>query len=265
MTRFNAPKGTPPAIQYVETAALKVDESYQRSADTSRSQSLIKNIAENWDWRLCVPLTVSQRSDGLYVLDGQHRLAGARLRGDIMHLPASVSLFSSISEEAMLFVQANVKRKKFTPFDEFRARIAAGDPKSLEVQELVSDAGLFIAPHSARQNWKPGEIGIFRPIERAIKMAGKANVSAALTVMGEAFRDQQMGSCGNVFWGLVNLFWLKKYEVDPDDLLDTMKTMCCLDWEAHPFLEDVSAGSVKYNAMTRAILAEMQEVQPLNG
>jgi hypothetical protein len=51
------------------------------------SQALIRQIARHWDWDLCLPLVVSRRADGsLYVIDGQHRLAAARIRGDIDHL-----------------------------------------------------------------------------------------------------------------------------------------------------------------------------------
>ncbi|WP_373489981.1 DUF6551 family protein [Parasphingorhabdus sp.] len=265
MTRFNAPKGTPPAIQYVEVSTLKIVDHYQRSADTSRSQTLIKNIAEYWDWRLCVPLTVSQRSEGLYVLDGQHRLAAARMRGDIVHLPASVSLFSSIAEEALLFVQANANRKKFTPFDEFRARIAAGDHAAIEVRDLVEDAGLKIAPHSARVNWKPGEIGIFKAVERAVKLYGRPVVSAALTQMGEAFSYQKMTKCSPVFGGLCLAFFRPKHAVDPDELADILGIMECDEWAEHPFLEDQRSGAGRSEAMLKAILHEMSEVGQLNG
>jgi Holliday junction resolvase RusA-like endonuclease len=59
---------------------LNVDHAYQRMAEEPSSKRLIRHIAENWDWRLCAPLTVSDRAPpepGLYVIDGQHRLAAA--------------------------------------------------------------------------------------------------------------------------------------------------------------------------------------------
>ena len=84
---FPPPAGQLPVLQYCMPAQLAVDAAYQRSIETQESQRLIARIARGWDWRLCQPLVVSLRADRqLYVVDGQHRLEAARLRGDIPHL-----------------------------------------------------------------------------------------------------------------------------------------------------------------------------------
>ena len=117
---FNKPQGSPPSIEWVATETLLIDEDYQRSLEHPISERLIRLMAVSWDWRLCSPLTVSRRSDdSLYVIDGQHRLAAAMLRGDLPHLPAIISRFESVEEEARVFVAVNTVRRNTTPLDKF--------------------------------------------------------------------------------------------------------------------------------------------------
>src|SRR3546814_134476 len=85
--------GSPPAPQFAQIDQLLVDDSYQRSIEGGASQRLIVKIAENWDWRLCLPLIVSRRQGALYVIDGQHRYEAAKLRGDIRDLPIVLFAF----------------------------------------------------------------------------------------------------------------------------------------------------------------------------
>src|SRR3546814_1597119 len=94
-------------MQFATTDQLLVDDSYQRSIEGGESQRLIVKIAENWDWRLCLPLIVSRRQGSLYVIDGQHRYEAAKLRGDIRDLPIVLFDFDDPKAEAELFVQAN--------------------------------------------------------------------------------------------------------------------------------------------------------------
>jgi hypothetical protein len=94
--KVNPPLGSLPVLQYCSPDQLLIDESYQRSLEAANSQTLIRRIAMHWDWGLCQPLFVARRADGsLYVVDGQHRLEAAKLRGDIWQLPCVVTSFES--------------------------------------------------------------------------------------------------------------------------------------------------------------------------
>jgi hypothetical protein len=94
---WSKPLGMPPSIENRSPDELNIDDAYQRSIDTGPSRSLIQKIAKGWDWRMCLPLVVSKREDGsLWVLDGQHRLAAAKVRGDIPYLPCCVSVYGGI-------------------------------------------------------------------------------------------------------------------------------------------------------------------------
>jgi hypothetical protein len=114
--------GELPVLQYCAAEQLCVDERYQRSLEANQSIRLIRRIAANWDWGLCQPLYVARRSDGkLYVVDGQHRWAAAKLRGDVWQLPCVVRSFASTEEEAAAFVALNQERTPLTALQIFRA------------------------------------------------------------------------------------------------------------------------------------------------
>src|SRR3546814_16693938 len=110
--------GSPPAPQFAQIDQLLVDDSYQRSIEGGASQRLIVKIAENWDWRLCLPLIVSRRQGALYVIDGQHRYEAAKLRGDIRDLPIVLFDFDDPKAEAELFVPANRRRRRMGGLDD---------------------------------------------------------------------------------------------------------------------------------------------------
>jgi hypothetical protein len=94
--KVNPQVGQRPTLEFRRLCDLKIDPSYQRSIEIGTSQTLIRRIAMFWDWSLCQPLAVARRADGaLMVVDGQHRLAAARLRGDIYDLPCVITAYES--------------------------------------------------------------------------------------------------------------------------------------------------------------------------
>ena len=161
-------KGKKPVISWEEICDLKIDVAYQRAIDSPASQRLIKEMASAWDWGLCSVLTVSDRGDeGLFVVDGQHRLEAAKIRGDVSHLPCITAKLATREDEAKLFVKVNTARKTVTPLDRFNARCVAGDEHALHIQRLVHDAGLKVA----KSSWtiKDGEIACVAVMARVFK------------------------------------------------------------------------------------------------
>jgi hypothetical protein len=154
MKQPNPPVGTPPTLEWVAVERLAVDPSYQRSIDDAPSRTLIGAIAKNFDWRLCLPLSCARRADGaIMVVDGQHRLEGARKRGDIPHLPCVIVSSDGVAAEAELFASLNRKRKPLKSFETWRAMLAAGDKKAVQAAALIEGSGLILAPHSNHTSW----------------------------------------------------------------------------------------------------------------
>lgn len=204
--KFNAPLGNMPVLQYVQPSQLLIDESYQRSLQLGQSQSLIRKIAQHWNWDLCQPLVVSRREDGgLFVIDGQHRLAAARLREDITQLPAVVLTYGSAADEAANFVHLNQQRRPLGKVELFRAAVASGETEAVAISDLITEAGLALAPHSNSTAWKPGQIANLSGIEETYRRFGPDITGTALSVMRTAFAGQVIKYAGSLWPGVAAL------------------------------------------------------------
>jgi hypothetical protein len=201
--KFNAQLGTPPILQFVAPDQLHIDPTYQRTLDTDASKTLIRRIAQYWDWALCLPLVIARRGDGqLYVIDGQHRLAAATLRGDIAHMPAVVLAYPTIADEAANFVHINQQRRPLSKLDLFKAAVASGDSEATQIVDAVAQAGLSIAPHGNFIAWKPGMISNVGGVEASWRQHGAEVTRIALRALGQGFSGQVLRYAGTIFPGI---------------------------------------------------------------
>lgn len=213
--KFDPPKGRMPVLQFMPPAELAIDAAYQRSIDGEASQALIRKIAARWNWDLCQPLVVSRRggaasSSGavgeqelLFVIDGQHRLAAARLRGDIAQLPCAVVEYASAAAEAASFVDLNQQRRPLGKLDLFKAALASEDAEAVAILGAMQAAGLSVAPHSNYTAWKPGMVSNIGGIQAAWRKHGPAATGAALRVLAKGFAGQVLQYAGTIFPGVV--------------------------------------------------------------
>jgi hypothetical protein len=201
--KVNPPLGTLPVLQYCAPDQLKIDEEYQRTLSAGASQSLIRRIAMHWDWGLCQPLFVARRADsGLYVVDGQHRLEAARLRGDIWQLPCVVTSFATMADEAAAFVSLNQQRRPLTQLDLFKAALAGGDFEAAQIHVAVKDASLEIAPHTNASAWKPDVIANIGGLQRCYRVHGLQVLTISLGVLARSFRGEVIRYAGSIFPGI---------------------------------------------------------------
>lgn len=201
--KFNKPLGTLPVLQYLLPEQLLIDPQYQRTLDSDASQALVCGIAQHWNYDLCQPLVVARRADGkLYVIDGQHRLAAAKLRGDIPQLPAQVLHYANVQDEAASFVLLNQQRKPLTRLDLFKAAVASGDTTANAIVDAMREAGLSIAPHSNYTAWKPGMVSNIGGIEACWRGRGGAVTAMALRALAEGFKGQVLQYAGTIFPGI---------------------------------------------------------------
>jgi hypothetical protein len=201
--KFNAPLGNFPALQYLLPDQLKIDESYQRSVDTPASQALIRKIAQYWNWDLCQPLVVSRRDCGdLFVIDGQHWLEAARLRGDIAQLPAMVKGYASAADEAASFVHLNQARTPLNGLQIFHAALASEDTTAIAIRDAITAAGLKLGRSSNLQLSPPGTVINVGGINRAWKRLGAGPATEALEVLATAFPGQRLKYAGTLYPGI---------------------------------------------------------------
>lgn len=220
---MNAIKGAPPSLEWVGVDRLQIDDAYQRSIESTKAQQLITRIARDWDWRLFQPLSAARRSNGdLFVIDGQHRLAAARLRADLTHLPCVIGNFDGVQDEAAAFAAMNRQRRAMTKLETYRAELAAGDAKAVQAVQLIEQAGLKLAKHSNTATWAPGTIDCIGGVVRGIGQNGNTVTLNALIAMGEAWAETRITCSGSVLFGLLELYAEPPAGFDPDRLITAL-------------------------------------------
>lgn len=203
--KCNPALGRMPVLQFCAPTELRIDPGYQRDISSGTSQTLIRRIAQHWNWDLCQPLVVARRRDlteRLFVIDGQHRLEAARLRGDIPQLPCVVVEYASQADEAASFVHLNQQRRPLTKLDVFKAAVASEDPEACALVAAMSEAGLSIAPHANYTAWKPGMLSNIGGIEASWRANGEQATQYALVVLARAFDGQVLRYAGTIFPGI---------------------------------------------------------------
>jgi len=201
--KVNPPLGTLPVLQYCTPEQLKIDETYQRTLETGPSQTLIRKIAMFWDWSLCQPLIVSRRADGEhYVVDGQHRLAAAKLRNDIFQLPCVVATYGTSADEAASFVALNQQRRPLSALDLFKAALMAGDQQATAIHQAIEDSGLKLSNHASTHQMKEGRICNIGGLQRCYQRQGERALATSLKVLARAFPNQLLRYAGTLFPGI---------------------------------------------------------------
>lgn len=245
------------SLQNCLLTELLIDKDYQRSLENKSSVALIRRIAQGWDWTLCQPLVVSQRTDGLYVVDGQHRLAAARLRGDINDLPCVINSYASLSLEAASFVAINKQRRALNAMDTFRAALAAGDEAAIAAAELMADAGLSLAPHPNYVSWKPGMIYCAHTVQSGYKRYGRLVASSALCALSEAFDGQILQFAGKILDGLFQFYAaeLREGAFDADTFITELGRYPQAEW-ASRCLSHIAVHGGSRTAAMRAVFTD---------
>ena len=226
--KCNPPLGRMPVLQNLLPSELLIDPTYQRTLDTAPSQSLVRKIAMFWNWDLCQPLVVARRDNGeLYVIDGQHRLAAARLRGDIAQLPAVVVHYATQADEAASFVHLNQERRPLSKLDVFKAAIASGDTQSCAIADALAAAGLSVARTTNPDRWDPGQLINIGGIERSWRERGPRATALALRAMALGFEGQVLRYAGSIFPGIATIIATElKRSKSPDTIEDERWAMC---------------------------------------
>lgn len=251
--RWPAAKGNPPSVENRSPTELRLDDSYQRSTDNGASKALIKRIATGWDWRMCLPLVVSKRDDGsLWVIDGQHRLAAALLRGDIQFLPCCVGVYGSVADEAAMFVAMNRARKPMNRLDDFHAAIASGDSEAIEITKLITEAGFTVSRKTGSQSWRPGEVAFTSAISKVLRKHGAKVCADALRTMQEAWPGEVLNAGASMFTALTKLAISPPDGFDHSRLFRALRKRTQREWAS--FLNETKGGGDDRAAQLRQVL-----------
>jgi hypothetical protein len=124
-------------LELVDPARLQIDKRVQGTLWPGR----VKKIAEEFDPAAVGEITVSQRKNGTqWVMDGQHRVAAAKLAGYTDKMAARVFTGLSLADEARLFVLKN-NTKLPALVDRLFVAAEAGDDVALQVRKILDKHG----------------------------------------------------------------------------------------------------------------------------
>lgn len=258
LKQFDAPIGSMPSIEWVQLDRLKVDDSYQRSIENEASRKLIVAIATSWDWRLCMPLAVSKREDGFYVIDGQHRLSAAMLRDDIPQLPCCVSRYEDAADEAKMFVAANRSKRMINRLDEFHAALVAGDQDIVAINRIIVASSLKVSRKTGAQTWVPGEVTFTSAIGAVLRKHGEKTCRLALTAIAEAFPDEVLSNGASVFTALTKIMVTPPPGFDQAQLFRALKTFNMKQWG--DFVQGIKGGERRAAAMRQIMLEAYDDI-----
>lgn len=224
--------GAPPSLEFIALDRLQVDPADQRATDGPYSRRIIRGMVQEWKWALCQPLVVARREDGsLWILDGQHRHAGAKERCDIAHLPCVVLPAIGAAEEARSFVELNTRRQRLSQADIFHGMLAAGDADAKAAAELLEETGWRIVRSDNTQGFRPGDLTCAPRVVALLKTHGSGAVRNALTVLRQAYTDEAVTAPARLIEALVRIFRADgRYEVEPARLIAAMKPIAAGAW-----------------------------------
>lgn len=245
-------RGSMPSIEWVQIDRLLVDDSYQRSIETGPSRALIMRIAASWDWRLCVPLMVSRREDGLYVIDGQHRRAAAGIRTDIPQLPCCISTYGGPADEAAMFVAANRARRAMNRLDDFHAAQAGGDEAAIAVAALIRRVGFSVSRRTGSASWAAGEVAFTSAIAKVCRRHGEHTAEGALQMMADAFPGQRLVAGSSVFTAICAVLTNPPADFDRPRLMRALTTFTMDGWAS--FLSESRGGTDRHKHLREMLL-----------
>lgn len=164
-----SPRELAKGTTWLPLGELEVDHEFQRRR---YRHAHAKKLGESWDWDRVGALTVSSRPSGAnIVLDGQHRVSGARLRGfPAETLMPCIEIFNLTTKaEAAMAVAMNTNRLGWVPLHAFMGRLEAGDPVTLGISATLNRHGWEVRESHAE--------GVFRAIAAAYKVYSVSNGS----------------------------------------------------------------------------------------
>jgi len=189
---------------------IQIDFSYQRDFDEHRAKVMAAAFDES---RIGVPVLAERPDSTLWVIDGQHRTAAAKMAGR-----GSMSVFCEIhtglsrAQEAELFLKLNGGRKAVRVFDKYKARMVAKEPIALEFTRIVESCGLRIGT-------TPGKATLCAIQAIEAVHARNKNLAVVLDLVKRWSNSDVRAVDGDLLKDVSNFLVDYADEADPDELL----------------------------------------------
>jgi hypothetical protein len=198
--------------KFVRISELEFDEAYQRVDNLNIAR--INDIAKNYDHAAVGVILVSRRTGGrLFVIDGMHRVKACLKKfGPTHQMLAVVFDGLTVEEEARLFWK-QTKRTAVSPFDQHRARLAAGDSASIAMRDILGEHGLLFSRGSSQTAVQAVKI-----VEKIYHSTNQDDFREIVRIVATGCRLGRMTPSGLLFEGVFE--FLRTYDdVDRNRLI----------------------------------------------
>lgn len=179
----------------------------------------VQAMARQFDKDAVGTVYLSLRNTGDYaILDGQHRVAAANLKG-IHELPARVFIDLTYAQEAALYVKfATVNQQ--SPLDKFKARVEARDATALDILEVLDSCGGLFISYSGSVDHGIQAVSL---LESLYKRGGRGHLRHVLTTIYRTWQGTPKAYTHPILQG-ISAFLLRYEGLTTED--DGVK----LDW-----------------------------------
>lgn len=190
MTDTAIDPGPRPDFVWISPDKCRVDDRYQRSADSKRSLRIIETIKSGFTWSNFGAVTLADNLDGTYcVIDGQHRTLAAQAIG-IEEIPALVIDAETLKEQANAFIGINKDRVAASPLNVFHSQVLAGDTEARAISEVLKAAGCRLSKTmQAAENLQPDMTVAVAGLRSSYRNHGAEPLTRALRCIRTAWPD----------------------------------------------------------------------------
>lgn len=212
-------------IYPVSLDEIVIDPRVQRKEGVN--QRRVNKMAANFDPHALGVLILSYRRDGSYVcLDGMHRRAAAIQAGWVGPVDARVFTGLSLSEEAALFLLYNDKKDP-SAVSRFGARVTAGEPIAVDINDIVTQYGWKVAANSQEK----GILSAVDAMEQVYRTATKTLPDGAhpgvaqwtIAVITAAWGHDPAGVQGAILGGVSQLYGRFSETIDSEKLVKELQ------------------------------------------
>lgn len=225
--------GSPPMLSWLPIADLVIDDDYQRELNRG-NWTIINKIARNFHWSRFSPVFVAPSLGGKYaIIDGQHRTHAAALCG-LTEVPCQIVQMSA-KEQAASFAAINGMMTKVTPYQIYRAGLAAGESWALACQEACAAADCkLMTSNISTENKKPGQITALSLIRGYVDKGHSKTVTLVLSgIRRSEFGEDSVAYSSEIIKPLLSAVadrpWLATEGIDLAPFTDELDIYAILD------------------------------------
>lgn len=183
-------------LAFVSVGMINVDHSYQRKLEEAR----VKRISGARNAGAVKAVSLSRRADGtLWVYDGQHTVAEARLAG--REFVPAVIIDGDPRREAEWFLLVNGGSKRVSQRDIQHAGVVAGDKISELVRDMLEAHGVRVKAGGVAGKGETNAVGLLRKLAKSHPV----RLELAFDLIDAAWADEPLAWTGRIISGVFDL------------------------------------------------------------